>query len=234
MIAGLSVLALVPARGGSKGLPHKNIADLAGKPLIGWTLNAARTSRYIDRCVVSTDSEEIAAVARRYGGDAPFLRPPELAGDASSPQDAIKHALAQLPAFDIVVLLQPTSPLRSSNDIDGALDTLLTTGAPSCVSVVEPGKSPYWSYRVDEQQRLQPLLDPVLSRMRRQDLPAAYVLNGAVYAARTAWLLDNQGYLGNGTVAYVMPGDRSVDIDNAFDLELAALYLRHRQKASAA
>lgn len=132
------------------------------------------------------------------------------------------------------MLLQPTSPLRSSNDIDGALDTLLTTGAPSCVSVVEPGKSPYWSYRVDEQQRLQPLLDPVLSRMRRQDLPAAYVLNGAVYAARTAWLLDNQGYLGNGTVAYVMPGDRSVDIDNAFDLELAALYLRHRQKASAA
>ncbi|MCB1725303.1 MAG: acylneuraminate cytidylyltransferase family protein [Chromatiaceae bacterium] len=234
MIDGLSILAIVPARGGSKGLPRKNIRELAGKPLIAWTLDAARDSRYVDRCIVSTDDDEIAAVARAHGGDVPFLRPPELAGDDANTHDAIVHALSLLPAFDILVLLQPTSPLRGSEDIDGTLETLLRHRAPSCVSVVEPAKSPYWSYRVDAHQRLQPLLDPQYSRMRRQDLPHAFVLNGAVYAAHTAWLIDNGGALGDGTVPYVMPPERSVDIDTAFDFELAALYLRHHRQSSAA
>jgi len=234
LIDGLRVLAIVPARGGSKGLPRKNVLDLGGRPLLAWTLAAAQASRYLDRCVVSTDDEEIAAVARAHGGDVPFIRPAELATDAASAQDVLEHALRQLPGFGIVVILQPTSPLRSSNDIDGAIETLQEHHAPSCVSVVEPGKSPYWSYRVDENNRLTPLLDPAFSRMRRQDLPQTYVLNGAVYAAHTQWLLDNRGALGDGTVPYVMPAERSVDIDSAFDLELAALYLRYDKASSAA
>lgn len=234
MIDGLSVLAFVPARGGSKGLPRKNILDLGGRPLIAWTLAAAGASRYIDRCIVSTDDEEIAAVARASGGEVPFLRPPELATDTASAHDALEHAIGQLPAYDIVVILQPTSPLRSSHDIDATLETMQQQRAPACVSVVEPGKSPYWSYRIDAQQRLQPLLGPEYSRLRRQDLPAAYVLNGAVYAAHTQWLLDNRSALGVETVSYVMPAERSVDIDTAFDMDLAALYLRYQDQSTAA
>ena len=234
MIDGLKVLAVVPARGGSKGLPRKNILDLSGQPLIGWTLAAAQASRHIDRCIVSTDDDEIAASARACGGDVPFMRPAELASDTADTQDVLEHAIAELPGFDIVVILQPTSPLRTAADIDGTIDTMLVHDAPSCVSVVEPGKSPYWSYTVDSDNRLTPLIDKSFSRMRRQDLPQAYVLNGAVYAARSQWLLDNQGPLGDGTVPYVMPAERSVDIDSAFDLELAALYLRYQQASTAA
>lgn len=234
MIDGRKVLAVVPARGGSKGLPRKNILDLGGRPLIAWTLAAAQAARHIDRCVVSTDDEEIAATARACGGDVPFMRPAELAGDATGTLDVIEHALARLPGYDIVVILQPTSPLRSSADIDGTIQTMLKHDAPSCVSVVEPGKSPFWSYTVDESDRLTPLLDPSYSRMRRQDLPRAFVLNGAVYAARVQWLIDNGSALGDGTVPYIMPAERSVDIDTAFDLDLASLYLRHQQRSSAA
>lgn len=231
MIDGLSVLALVPARGGSKGLPRKNVLDLAGKPLIAWTLDAARASRHIDRCIVSTDDEEIAGVARAHGGEVPFLRPAEFSDDAAGSQDVIAHALAQLPGYDIVVLLQPTSPLRTAADIDGTLETLQRHAAASCVSVVAPGKSPFWCYRIDQQQHLQPLLDARYSRMRRQDLPPVYALNGAVYAAHANWLLNNGGFLGDRTVGFEMPVDRSVDIDNAFDLDLAALHVRHSRQA---
>jgi N-acylneuraminate cytidylyltransferase len=229
LIDGLSVLAFVPARGGSKGLPGKNIIDLGGRPLIAWTLAAAEQSRYVDRCVVSTDDNGIAEVARAHGGDVPFLRPAELAGDSAATFDALAHTLSLLPSFDIVVTLQPTSPLRIAADIDGALETMLTQDAPSCVSVTEPGKSPYWSYRVDDNNRLVPLLGPEFKRQRRQDLPTAYVLNGAVYATRTDWLLEQRGSLGEGTVAYVMPASRSLDIDSQFDLDLAQ-FLVQRQR----
>jgi N-acylneuraminate cytidylyltransferase len=233
LINGLRVLAFVPARGGSKGLPRKNIIDLAGRPLIAWTLDAARQSRYIDRCVVSTDDSEIAKIARDHGGDVPFMRPAELAGDSAETFDALAHMLSLLPPFDVVVTLQPTSPLRTALDIDGTLETLVENDAPSCVSVTEPGKSPYWSYRIDEANHLDPLLGPSYSRMRRQELPNAYVLNGAVYATRTGWLLENRGSLGTDTVAYVMPAERSIDIDNAFDLDLAGFMLRRQANSPA-
>lgn len=233
MINGLRVLAFVPARGGSKGLPRKNIIDLAGRPLIAWTLDAARQSRYIDRCVVSTDDSEIAKIARDHGGDVPFMRPAELAGDSAETFDALAHTLSLLPPFDIVVTLQPTSPLRTTIDIDGALETLMQTGAPSCVTVTEPGKSPFWSYRIDAGQRLVPLMGAKYSRMQRQQLPDAFVLNGAVYATRTDWLMQNRGSLGDRTVAHVMPTERSIDIDNAVDLEIAKLVLGQRRGSHA-
>lgn len=231
MIDGLKVLGFVPARGGSKGLPRKNILELGGRPLIGWTLAAAKASRYLDRCIVSTDDEEIAQVARRLGGDVPFLRPAELAGDESKTFDAVQHALEQLPGYDILVILQPTSPLRTADDIDAALEKLQRHRAPACVSVVEPAKSPFWSYTIDEKERLQPLLDAQLAQNRRQDLPASYVLNGAVYAARIAWLLEHRNCMGERTVAHLMPPERSLDIDTAFDLDLANAYLSTGQSA---
>lgn len=228
MIDGLKVLGFVPARGGSKGLPRKNILDLAGRPLIAWTLAAAADSAYIDRCIVSTDDKEIAEVARQHGGDVPFLRPAELAGDSADTFDAIAHALAQVDGYDILVILQPTSPLRLADDIDAALEIMRLHHAPACVSVVEPAKSPYWSYQIDPDHHLQPLLDPQLAGRRRQDLPPCYVLNGAVYAARIDWLLEHRSCVGEATVAHVMPAERSLDIDTAFDLKLAACCLEER------
>ena len=131
MIEGLSVLGLIPARGGSKGVPRKNIRLVAGRPLLAWTIDAARASRYLDRLVLSTDDCEIGAVAIAAGCEVPFLRPPELARDDTPGIDPVLHALGQLPPFDIVVLLQPTSPLRLASDIDGCIERMLAARAPA-------------------------------------------------------------------------------------------------------
>lgn len=234
MIDGKSVLALVPARGGSKGLPRKNVLELADRPLIAWTLAAAHQAACIDRCIVSTEDAEIAAVARAHGGEVPFMRPRELADDQAPTMDAVFHALDQLPGFDLVVLLQPTSPLRIADDIEQTLARMIAARAPACVSVTEPAKSPYWSYRTDLRGRLVPLIDPAYARMRRQDLPPAYVLNGAVYAAQIDWLREQRSFLHPDTLAYPMPAERSLDIDTALDLHLAGLLLGDRADTSAA
>src|SRR5690242_3805240 len=140
-----SILAIVPARGGSKGVPRKNIRALAGKPLIGYSILAAKASRYIDRCILSSDDEEIISVARAAGCEVPFVRPAELASDAADGLDVVRHALKALPGkYDYVVNLQPTSPLRSTGDIDGAIELCVGTGARTCASVVEAQESPYW------------------------------------------------------------------------------------------
>jgi CMP-N,N'-diacetyllegionaminic acid synthase len=219
VIAGKRVLALVPARGGSKAIPRKNIAPLAGKPLIAWTIEAARASAYVDRCVISSDDEEIIAVAAQYGCDAPFRRPAEYSRDDSPAMDVLLHALSVLPDFDIVALLQPTSPLRLASDIDGCLELLLRTGAPTCVSVREARDHPFWTYTLDARGRLATFAGyPGTRPTRRQDLPRAYCLNGAVYAAQVRQLLETRTLVGKDTAAYEMPGSRSLDIDEPEDL----------------
>lgn len=231
MIGNERILAIIPARGGSKGLPRKNVLDLDGKPMIAWTLEAAAGSAFIDRCIVSTDDQEIAEVARQHGGDVPFMRPPKHARDESTTLDVALHAIEQLPDFDRVVILQPTSPLRTSEDIDQTIQAMITHQAPSAVSVYEPAKSPYWSYTTDRDARLHTLLDEALADKRRQDLPTAYVLNGAVYAARIDWLKQHQRFVGDDTVAHIMPAERSLDVDTAFDLKLVAFYLHESRQA---
>lgn len=222
MINGLTVLALISARGGSKGLPGKNIRRVAGRPLIDFTIAAARRARCVDRIVLSTDDPAIAEVARACGCEVPFLRPAELATDEARSIDVVLHALDALPPYDLVVLLQPTSPTRSAADIDEACALLLQHEASSCVSVTLVEQNPYWMYQLDAGARLQPLLPPVASAARRQDLPLVYVLNGAVYAARSAWLRETRSFVGEGTVAHVMPHDRSIDIDTLEDFEAFA------------
>lgn len=220
MIADLKVLAVIPARGGSKGLPRKNVLPLAGKPLIAWTLVAAQASTYLDRSILSSDDDEIIATTLAHGGDVPFKRPTHLAGDANSTIEVAFHAIEQLPGFDILVILQPTSPLRTSNDIDRTLERLVDTDASSCVSVTEPDKSPYWAYGMAENDRITAVIDAELAACRRQDLPTTYVLNGAVFAARIPWLQQQRSFVGNNTVAHVMPRERSLDIDSPLDLQL--------------
>ena len=219
MIEGKSVLAVIPARGGSKGLPGKNIAKLAGKPLIAWTIEEARKSRYIDRLVLTTDDKLIMAVARRWKCEVPFTRPPELSRDETPGIEPIMHAVRMCPGYDYVVKLQPTSPLRTVEDIDGCIEACARAGADSCVTVTEAGTPPQWMYNLDGQGRLSPLAGTTQSN--RQDLPRPYALNGAVYVARRKWLQASRSFVCEGTLAHVMPAHRSVDIDTGFDLFIA-------------
>lgn len=213
------VLALITARGGSKGLPRKNVLTAAGKPLIAWTVDAALTASSVSRVVLSTDDDEIMNAAATAGCDIPFRRPAELATDEASSMDVVLHALKELPGYDFVALLQPTSPLRTGTDIDAAFQLMNTHNAPACVSVTEVDQSPYWMYELAENDRLRSLLPPLQSVTRRQDLPPVYTLNGAIYIAKVEWVLKFRNFLGPETVAYKMPKSRSIDIDNALDFQ---------------
>jgi CMP-N,N'-diacetyllegionaminic acid synthase len=221
MIDGKRVLGLIPARGGSKGLPRKNVLPLAGKPLIAWTIEAARASRYLDRTVLSSDDDEIIRVAEEHGCEVPFHRPAHLAADDTPGIEPVLHALEQLEGFDYVVLLQPTSPLRTPTDIDAAIETCVSGQAPSCVSVVKADKPPHWMYRLDEGERLVPVLPEHERVANRQDATSVFVLNGAVYVAKVTVLQKTKRLVTAETVGYVMAPEHSVDIDSRIDLMMA-------------
>ena len=221
------VLGIIPARSGSKDLPRKNILPLAGKPLIVWTIEAADGSKYIDRCIVSTDCEEIAKVAEKYGGDVPFMRPVELATDEATSESVILHAIDALPQkYDMVVLLQPTSPLRTSENIDKALDFMLEKKAPAIVSVVKTEHPPEWSVRVGNNLKMSELAMKLERGKRRQDYPPTYHLNGAIYAAKIYYYLKKKTFIMEDTIAFIMPPERSVDIDSRLDFRIAELIMK--------
>ena len=226
-------LAIIPARGGSKGIPGKNIVPLLGRPLVAYTIEAARKSRWIGRVLVSTNDPEIAAASKRFGAEVPFLRPAELARDETPTLPVLQHVLAQLKSAEkyepeIIVLLQPTSPLRRVEDIDRAVALLHQTGADSVVSLCAAEHSPYWMNRL-EGDRVLPFLDNVPEYERRQDLPPVYRLNGAVYATRRRILMEQDRLLGEDTRGIVMDAESSVDIDTPLDLRIAMLILQERQ-----
>lgn len=212
-------LAIITARGGSKGLPRKNILETGGKPLIAWTIEAAMGSSVIDQVILSSEDEEIIETAKTWGCSVPFRRPDNLATDTATSIDVVMHAIEQLPEFDYVVLLQPTSPLRTAADIDAAFYQLEIQGAPSCVSVCEAEQSPYLMYLIGERQQLNRLLPPPSGLNRRQDLPTAYILNGAIYIARIDWLRKTKNFISSETVAHVMRKDNSLDIDTPEDFD---------------
>jgi CMP-N,N'-diacetyllegionaminic acid synthase len=200
-------------------VPGKNILPVAGRPLIQWTLEAARASRYIDRLILSSDEPAIIRIATQLGCEAPFVRDAALAGDESSSIDVAVDALERVRGYDLLVLLQPTSPLRAASDIDGALEALEASGAPACVSVRAAEDHPYWTFRLDASGRLRRYVDPPDgASARRQDLPPAWCLNGAVYAARVAWFLREKTFLTAHTLAFPMPAERSLDIDTDADV----------------
>lgn len=213
----MALIGLIAARGGSKGIPRKNIKSLAGKPLIGWTIDGAKQASCIDRIVVTTEDEEIAAVARELGAEVPFMRPAELAKDETPGIAPVLHAIEQLPDFEWVLLLQPTSPLRTHTDIEAIWQLCQSSGAPSAVSITEVSKHPFWMYAQDDQARLRPFISGRPDITRRQGLPAAYALNGALYLAKTEWLLQQGGFIGPETIGYVMPPERSADLDTEQD-----------------
>jgi CMP-N,N'-diacetyllegionaminic acid synthase len=227
MIGARTVLALVPARGGSKGVPRKNIRIIGGKPMLAWTIEAARASRYIDRLILSSDDEAIIDVAVQCGCEVPFLRPAELASDQADSMAVVRHAIDALPEqFEYLVLLQPTSPMRQTQDIDGAIERCVQRSAPACVSICETDKSPFWMLRMDEQGIVHPLFPAHQIPHRRQDAPAVFALNGAVYVARTDHLKLGGTFLAPGAVGYPMPKERSLDIDSELDLAIGDFLLQ--------
>ena len=231
-------VGFIPARGGSKRLPRKNLLPLAGKPLIAWTIEAALNSRQLHRVIVSTDDEEIASVARKYGAEVPFMRPAELASDTATGLDAILHALRTLEAngehFDYLVNLQPTSPLRSSDDIDRAVALLLGRQADAVISVCPSDHPPEWANTLPADGSLAKFFRPGIRNIRSQDLPMTYRLNGAIYIYQCARLLCSCSLeMDDNSYAYIMPRERSVDIDTALDFRVAEAILEHPEAAPA-
>lgn len=224
MIDGKKVVALIPARGGSKGLLGKNIRDLGGRPLIAWTIAAAQASTTIDEIILSSDDAEIIRVAAEHGCPRHILRPAELASDIAKAIDvvhSVQDALeAESNAFDILVLLQPTSPLRAPKDIDACV-AKVAAGASVAVSVTPTSKSPYWMYEKTSEDTLRPLLTAPKKAWQRQQLPTTYALNGAVYAAEWTWLASADSFIVPDTHAYAMPKERAVDIDTEVDMVIA-------------
>ncbi len=229
----MRVLGLIPARGGSKSIPRKNVAFVAGKPLIAWTIEPALQCPSLSRVIVSTDDREIAGAAKRYEAEVPFMRPVELAQDDTSSIDVVIHAIRWLEAHendrpDYVMLLQPTSPLRNSDDIERVNRIAREKDADGIISVCRVHHHPYWMKRINEDGVLVDYVSDKQECTSRQGLPPAYVLNGAIYLARTDVLLNQQTFYTERTYAYIMPLERSLDIDSPWDLYLADLVLKDR------
>ena len=220
MFNGEKILAVIPARGGSKGVPRKNIKIAGGKPLIAWMIDAAKKSKYIDRLILSSDDNEIIKVAGSFGCDSPFVRPTEFAQDRSTVADVIIHALNKLPGYDYVMLLQPTSPLVLAEDIDGCIEFLISSDAEAAVSVCEPGKNPYWTFAMGQDNTLVTVFGEKYFNRQRQELPLVYMPTGAIYIAGTKWFLENKSFYSDSTSGYLIPAERSLDIDSELDFKV--------------
>ena len=224
------MLAVIPARGGSKGVPRKNIKELAGKPLISYTIESAIKSNIFEKVIVSTDNNEIAQVALQCGAEIPFIRPVEISGDMVSSDDVVIHALdfykKQGVDFEIVCKLQPTSPLRNGEHIKQAYAMFCEQNADFVVSVCECEHSPLWSGILGENCSMKEFIKDEVKRKCRQELPVFYRLNGAIYMGKTDEFCKNRSFLGLNSYAYIMEQKVSVDIDSWLDFLIAEVILR--------
>lgn len=220
------MLAIIPARGGSKGIPRKNIKYLSGKPLIYHTIKAAKEAEYIDRIVVSTDDEEIARVALEYGAEVPFLRPEELATDKAKAIDNYIFTIDKLNEMksDVIkefIVLQPTSPLRTASDIDNAIKLFYENKADTVISVVKAEHPPTWYKIINDEGILQDYFPLTDNSLNRQETAETYLPNGAIYIFNYEALIKNYGYYNSQTYPYIMKHENSVDIDTLLDFEFA-------------
>jgi len=228
----MKLLALIPARGGSKGIKKKNIVPLCGRPLIWYTIEAAKNSGVFHNIVVSTDSDEIAEISRKWGASVPFKRPDYLATDDAKGIDVVLHAMEFMErrgeSYDAIMVLQPTSPLRTAEDIQSAMEIFLKKDANAVVSVTEADHHPLWMSTLPPDGRLDDFLLPEVRNRNRQELPKYYRLNGAIYLARWEYLKEHGDWFKKNCFAYIMPRERSVDIDEMVDLLLAEALLKLR------
>ena len=226
-----TVLGIITARGGSKGIPNKNIASLHGKPLIAYTIEATKSSRLLTHTIVSTDSKEIAAIAKQYGAEVPFVRPPELSTDAALALDVLKHAIHSIKeqsgqTFDYVMMLQPTSPLRTSEDIDACIHIAQESDADSVFSMKElPDFAPQ-KMKVIRNGQIFPFLEEEKGQSApRNRAEKVYKRNCAIYLTKTELVLQGDQF-GKTSMAYVMPRESSIDINDSVDLELTEFWMK--------
>ncbi|UAA39138.1 acylneuraminate cytidylyltransferase family protein [Paraneptunicella aestuarii] len=228
MIAGKKVLAVIPARGGSKGLPGKNIRELHGKPLIVWSIELANQSATIDRVVVSTDDEHIVRIAEQAGADVPFLRPAELATDFSPTKDALVHCLDNLPeSYDILVLLQPTSPLRTRKTLEACI-SLCAESDKTVISVSKNKKAVEWMFYRHE-NGLEYVLGDANRPTRRQYCKPVYYVDGCVYCMPVAGFKDSTVIFDENSLTVVSEEQESVDIDSISDFEYCEYLFKRKE-----
>lgn len=230
------ILVIIPARGGSKRLPGKNIKKIGEKPMIAHAILAAKKSKYVDRIVVSTDDPTIAKVAKKYGAEVPFIRPAELASDTAPTLPVLQHAVVYIERRDdfkpdLVVLIQPTNPLVKSEDIDGAIEKIISTKTNSCFTVSEISQRPEWMYRMDSKRAKLFLNEDNGPTKRSQDLPRLAIINGTVYVTKYDTLMK-KGLIRDdtNTSIYLMPRERSVDIDDLVDFKIAGALIKYNGK----
>jgi len=226
-------MAVIPARGGSKGLPRKNIRHINGKPLIYYTIKEAQESKFLDRTIVSTDDKEIAEIVISYGVEV-ITRPADLAMDDTPSLPVFRHAIQYLEDvcdtyYNTIVILQPTSPLRTAADIDGAVSKYLQTGCGSVVSVCKTEHPPHWMYTL-KGDILKPVIEGGDKIIRRQDIPEVYRLNGAVYVTHRDNIMKQNRVITDDTRAFIMPEEKSIDIDTELDFKLVELLLKEKEK----
>lgn len=225
------IVCIIPARSGSKRLPGKNVKKIGGKPMIAHAILAAKGSKYVDRVIVSTDDVEIAKVARKYGAEVPFIRPAELASDTAPTLLVLQHAIAHIENQDkfkpdLIVLIQPTNPLVKSEDIDGTIEKIIAAKTNSCFTVCEIHQRPEWMYLLDN-KKPKLFLASASKTKRSQDLPKLAIINGAVYVTRYDTLMKKNLIRDNSnTSIYLMPKERSVDIDDHLDFKIAEALIK--------
>ena len=223
-----NILAIIPARGGSKGIYRKNIKKIFGKPLIQWTINEAKKVSQISKTIISTDDLEIAKLANKLGADVPFIRPKKLASDNSLGIDVVLHALKEFQNFKYILLLQPTSPLRSEKDIKKMINFVEKNNIKSSVSVTRTREYPQLTYSMNNKRRLKKEFKLYNQDHLRQKYKALYQVNGALYMAQTRWILKNKTFINQETYGYEMPIERSIDIDDQYDWTVADFLLKSK------
>lgn len=228
------ILAIIPARSGSKGIKDKNIRNLKGKPLISYTINAAKESGVFTEIIVSTDSLKYAEISEYYGAEVPFLRPTELSRDESAAEDLIIYTLEELEkmgrVYDYFVLLQPTSPFRDGIDIKNVVEMIVEYNLNSVISVCEVEHNPLLSNKLDSDLSMKDFIS-LENNKRRQDLKKIYRLNGAIYAANVNEYIKNRNLYGNKSRAYIMDNIKSIDIDNEIDFKFAEFILNEKENS---
>lgn len=236
MYKGKKILSIIIARGGSKRLPNKNTRNMDGKPLIAHVVRATVGSKYSDKVIISTDSPKIARIAKKYGAEVPFLRPAELATDTSTALSVLQHAVRFCSAHgfvpDVIVFTKPTSPLVLSEDIDGTIEKMFKTKTTSCFSASEIGERPEWMYVIKKGQSRLFLNNQKTLQMRSQDFPKIYRINGAVYAMTRNVLMKKNQFIDKKPSMFIMPRERSVDIDELVDFKIAEALLRSQKHES--
>jgi CMP-N,N'-diacetyllegionaminic acid synthase len=217
----VSIIAVIPARGGSKRILRKNIKTICGKPLIYWTIEAAINSPSIDQVFVSTEDEEIATISRDLGAEVPYLRPKELAMDSTPAISTVMHTLEKFTEYKQVLLLQPTSPLRTVEDIEGICQLQKINNKQCVVSVCRTSIKPYLTFQITTEGILNPIMKVPSLKLSQHNHPKYWRLNGAMYLANCDWLRKNVAFITSETIGYLMPSERSIDVDTKMDWDWA-------------